>query len=270
MADFTEGEGIDEPLATTGAGGTYYYHADGLGSITSLTDGSGVLAASYVYDSFGNPPASTVTITNPFRYTGRESDPESGLYYYRARYYDPAIGRFLSEDPSRFSSGIDFYPYAQQNPTSRIDPSGLQAPSPMPVPVPPPRPPFPPVRVPTPAPAPSPGGGASLTETIAGAAEFGVQEVIGAVVAIFTNFPTMYTGEQDHIDKINQECELKKKCKQQWADDVEWCSEAYADDPIMEQHCFNISDLNVERCLNGQARVNRDPRFYRKYIKKPE
>ena len=65
LAHYTQGAGIDEPLAMTGTGGTYFYHADGLGSITSLTDGSGQLAASYVYDSFGNLTASTGTITIP-------------------------------------------------------------------------------------------------------------------------------------------------------------------------------------------------------------
>jgi RHS repeat-associated protein len=51
----------------------------------------------YEYDSFGNLTISTGTVENPFRYTGRELDSETGLYYYRARYYDPTTGRFLSE-----------------------------------------------------------------------------------------------------------------------------------------------------------------------------
>ena len=125
LAHYTQGAGIDEPLALTGTGGTYFYHADGLGSITSLTDGSGQLAASYVYDSFGNLTASTGTITNPFQYTGREFDSETGLYYYRARYYDPASGRFVSEDPVRFKGGMDFYRYVGNSPTDFIDPFGF-------------------------------------------------------------------------------------------------------------------------------------------------
>src|SRR5208282_1137183 len=88
LAHYTQGAGIDEPLATTEAGGTYFYHEDGLGSVTSLTDGTGQVAASYVYDSFGKLTALTGTITNPFLYTGRELDSETGLYNYRARYYD--------------------------------------------------------------------------------------------------------------------------------------------------------------------------------------
>jgi YD repeat-containing protein len=72
------------------SGTTSYYQADGLGSLTSLNNTSGALANAYTYDSFGNLTASTVSLTNSFRYTGREFDTETSLYYYRARYYDPA------------------------------------------------------------------------------------------------------------------------------------------------------------------------------------
>jgi RHS repeat-associated protein len=124
LAHFTQGAGIDEPLAVTGTGGNYFYHADGLGSITSLTDGSGQLAASYVYDSFGKLTASTGTVTNPFQYTAREFDSETGLYYYRARYYDPNIARFLSEDPIGLDGGINFYGFVKNTPINYTDPSG--------------------------------------------------------------------------------------------------------------------------------------------------
>jgi RHS repeat-associated protein len=116
---------VDEPLAQYQGLTTSYFHADGLGSVTSLTDGSGQLADSYVYDSFGNLTASTGTITNPFQYTGREYDPETGLYYYRARYFDPVIGRFISQDPVGFGAGLNFYAYVRGNPANLIDPSGL-------------------------------------------------------------------------------------------------------------------------------------------------
>ncbi|HKM66805.1 MAG TPA: RHS repeat-associated core domain-containing protein [Candidatus Acidoferrum sp.] len=65
-------------------------------------------------------------MTNPFQYTSRESDTETGLYYYRARYYDPQTGRFLAEDPFRFLAGPDFYSYVRNSPLSFIDPTGLQ------------------------------------------------------------------------------------------------------------------------------------------------
>ncbi len=125
VARYTQGLNIDEPLAELRSGTTSYYEADGLGSVTSMSNAAGALANTYAYDSFGNLTASTGTISNSFRYTARELDPETGLYYYRARYYDPAIGRFISEDPIRFKgSGTNFYGYAENNPTDFVDPTG--------------------------------------------------------------------------------------------------------------------------------------------------
>jgi YD repeat-containing protein len=85
VARHTQGLNIDEPLAMLRSGATSYYQADGLGSLTSLSNTSGALANTYTYDSFGNLTASTGSITNSFRYTGREFDTETSLYYYRAR-----------------------------------------------------------------------------------------------------------------------------------------------------------------------------------------
>jgi RHS repeat-associated protein len=125
-AQYTQGLGIDDPLAMYRGLTTSYFHADGLGSVTSLTDPAGAIAASYVYDSFGNLTAFTGTLANPFRYTAREFDSETGLYYYRARYYDPAIGRLLSEDPLEFGSDdLNLYRYVRNSPTGRADPTGL-------------------------------------------------------------------------------------------------------------------------------------------------
>lgn len=82
--------------------------------------------------------ASTGSLVNPFQYTARESDTETGLYYYRARYYDPNVGRFLSEDPSRPDEAIDFYAYVSNNPTNFADPRGLYGTDPaVPKPLPP-------------------------------------------------------------------------------------------------------------------------------------
>lgn len=125
VARYSVGPEIDEPLGMLRSGATSYYEGDGLGSVTSSTDGSGSLVASYIYDSFGKPVSSTGALVNPFRYTGRELDVETGLYYYRARYYDPNIGRFVSEDATSFDGGIDFYAYVQNNPANFTDPFGL-------------------------------------------------------------------------------------------------------------------------------------------------
>jgi RHS repeat-associated protein len=95
------------------------------GSVTSLSNSSGALANTYTYDSFGKLTASTGTVTNPYRYTGREVDSETGLDYYRARYYDPQVGRFISEDPMGFAAGVNVYTYALNSPTNFRDPSGM-------------------------------------------------------------------------------------------------------------------------------------------------
>jgi RHS repeat-associated protein len=124
-ARYAQGSGLDQPLAEFRSGTASYYDQDGLGSVTSLNNSTSVLANSYSYDSFGKPTASTGTLTNPFQYTGREFDSETGIYYYRARYYDSSGGRFLSEDPLRFGIAPNFYAYVANDPVGYIDPSGL-------------------------------------------------------------------------------------------------------------------------------------------------
>ncbi len=76
-------------------------------------------------DAIGKLAASTGSLVNPFHYTARESDTESAQYYYRARYYDPNVGRFLSEDPSDFDGGINFYAYVGNDPANWLDPLGF-------------------------------------------------------------------------------------------------------------------------------------------------
>jgi RHS repeat-associated protein len=116
---------MDEPLAMLRYSATSYDQADGLGSVTSLSNTAGALAQTYTFDSFGNQTASSGSLANPFRFTSRELDTETNLYYSRARYYDPAAGRFLSEDPIGFGGGANFYRYGLDNPTNFSDPTGL-------------------------------------------------------------------------------------------------------------------------------------------------
>jgi RHS repeat-associated protein len=125
LARYTHGPGIDQPFAELRSGTISYYEQDGLGSVSSLSNLSAVLANTYTYDAFGRLMASTGTITNPFQYAAREFDPETGLYENRARYYDETVGRFTSEDPTRFNGGADFYVYAKNDPVMYDDPSGL-------------------------------------------------------------------------------------------------------------------------------------------------
>ena len=124
LAYYTHGLGIDEPLIMECGGQSYYYHTDGLGSVVMLTDSSGAVVQSYSYDSFGNIVKQDGGVLNPYTYTARELDAESGLYYYRARYYDPDAGRFISADPIR---DINLYNYVYNNPINRIDPLGLDS-----------------------------------------------------------------------------------------------------------------------------------------------
>jgi RHS repeat-associated protein len=126
LARYIMTQRVDEPLAEHRSSTTSYYSQDGLGSVTSVTTSAGALGNAYRYDSFGNLTASSGSIANRFQYTGRELDPEAGVYFYRARYYDPSAGRFLREDPLKgISDGVNFYDYVKNDPINLTDPAGL-------------------------------------------------------------------------------------------------------------------------------------------------
>ena len=124
VASYTETQDVDETLAMERGSTVDYFEADGLGSITSLTATNGSVAQSYTYDSFGNTTNATGSLTNFLRYTGREFDTETNLYYNRARYLDPATGRFLSEEPKAYAGRTSLYAYVGNNPIAYTDPSG--------------------------------------------------------------------------------------------------------------------------------------------------
>jgi RHS repeat-associated protein len=137
--DLLTGIEIDEYLARTTTEGTEYFLTDGLGSTVALTTGGGTLATEYSYEPFGAVSATGTASGNELKYTGREDD-GTGTYYYRARYYQPTLQRFVSEDPIGLAAGdFNFYAYVANDPLGRRDPRGLQAvPIPAPVPIPPP------------------------------------------------------------------------------------------------------------------------------------
>jgi len=137
---------IDEAFTRTDSTGTFTYLADALGSTVALTDQTGTTATSYTYAPFGETSVSGLPSSSPFQFTGREND-GTGLYYYRARYYDSRQGRFISEDPvgtvgisgcrwtekllvsaTPRTQGVDLmnlYAYVRNRPTMLSDPSGL-------------------------------------------------------------------------------------------------------------------------------------------------
>jgi len=130
----------------SGAGYTsYYYHADGLGSITGLSDATGTMVQTYGYDAFGNVTVSgSGNVAQPFMFTGREYDAETSMYFYRARYYDPVVGRFVTKDPIGFAGGdVNLYNYVDGNAVNDTDPEGLGTAVPIPAPM-----PLPPIFVP--------------------------------------------------------------------------------------------------------------------------
>jgi RHS repeat-associated protein len=109
---------------------------DALGSTVALTDSFAAVQTSYSYDPYGVTSTSGSASDNPFQFTGRQND-GTGVYYYRARYYNPTWGRFVSQDPIGFGGGINLYAYARSTPTLNIDPNGLAALGPYsPIPIP--------------------------------------------------------------------------------------------------------------------------------------
>jgi RHS repeat-associated protein len=120
---YFNGLGIDDHLRQSNSTtGVSYFLTDHLGSTNALTDVNGNVVEQSAYDSFGNSGGSTRT---RYGYTGRERDPDTGMLYYRARFYDPQLGRFISEDPAGLMADINAYAYVGNDPIQWADPSGL-------------------------------------------------------------------------------------------------------------------------------------------------
>ncbi|MBE7020833.1 MAG: hypothetical protein E7411_05320 [Ruminococcaceae bacterium] len=110
-------------ITRTVDGNKEFYSFNVHNDTTKLVSQSGTILKDYSYDAFGNQKATSENDTNPFRYSGEYFDEESGLIYLRARYYDTASGRFISEDPIK--DGLNWYVYCGNNPVNFIDPLGL-------------------------------------------------------------------------------------------------------------------------------------------------
>jgi RHS repeat-associated protein len=134
QARYIYGPGMDDVLAMERGGVRRYLVRDAHGNVVALTDASGIVKERYRYDAYGNATflsdvgvVKTITKSefgNPLLFQARNFDPETGLYYFRARYYSPKLGRFLSPDPKGFSDSTNPYQYCLQNPVNLVDPDG--------------------------------------------------------------------------------------------------------------------------------------------------
>jgi RHS repeat-associated protein len=137
VRQYVYGRDIDEPLILDPNGGPrLFYHQNTLSSTFALTDAGGNVVEGYEYDAYGRQTVfgagfgtvigTASAVGNPYMYTGQRFDPETGLYYYRARYYDASQGRFLQRDPLGFDGGVNFYEYVLSRPTRYTDAYGLE------------------------------------------------------------------------------------------------------------------------------------------------
>lgn len=124
VATYVFGNGIDQVESMERDGITYFYHSNSLGSTIALTDANGNIVEEYSYDAYGNVNAVS-TVGNPYLFAGRSFSQEIEAYYYRARTYNPFMGRFLQRDPFAFVGGMNLYEYVASNPINYIDPYGL-------------------------------------------------------------------------------------------------------------------------------------------------
>jgi RHS repeat-associated protein len=127
LRKYIYGPCTDEPVSmieVADGNATYYYHFDALGSVVALSNASGDTVQTYEYSVYGEVAVEDANHTNPYMFAGVRYDIEIGLYYNRARYYNPYTGRFLQTDPIGYGDGMNLYTYCGNNSVVRTDPSG--------------------------------------------------------------------------------------------------------------------------------------------------
>ncbi len=221
-ASLLTGLGMDEYFVRTDPGWSQHYLTDALGSTIGLADNSGSVLTQYTYEPFGRTSVSGAAAPQSFQYTGREND-GTGLYYYRARYYDPASGRFLSEDPIGFDGGGNLYAYVYDNPVNFTDPMGLRGTGTQ---VPTPNDPIPPTSPGTrpygPRPRPPIG-------SIAGRALIGPLNILGAGLIILACPAELNSGEKEWLAERDR---MLNRC-------LDACA---AGGPVWENFCRSLPD----------------------------
>jgi RHS repeat-associated protein len=125
--EFSYYPGIDNPHAVrqSSTGNLFFYITNGSGDVVALVNKSKQVVNTYEYKVGGQAMTVSEQLVQPLRFAAREFDAETGLYYDRARYYDPSLTRFLSEDPIGLAGGINPYVFADNDPVNKTDPSGL-------------------------------------------------------------------------------------------------------------------------------------------------
>jgi len=194
--------------------------------VIALTDENGNVVARYNYGPWGETDIvhddDGSGVANPIRYTGREMD-ETGLYYYRARYYSPEMGRFISEDPIGFGGGdVNFYSYVGNRPVNVNDPLGLFAPA------------------------------IAAVPAVAEAVVAGVGIISGMAIGdwIWDNF--FDESSEEDACPVPPVDTRDKYCKQLWISDTKWCDNNFRRQDSFA--CHQWAQQEYYRCLAGEPR----------------